>query len=277
MTITIDQESFQVPDSWNSLSGEQYSALCQLIHKYGDPHRIKVMFLFYLLHLKVNPHRPSDHGCYCHFKDRLIFLDSETIAEMTTSLDFLFSESGNQQVLNPTCWINHFRDISLKGKKYYGPADKLVNLRFNEFIHADSLYHQFISTSDEKYLDKFLGSLWREKDPQITEDSPSFRGDLRIPFNPYILESQSGVMSLLNGRVKLGCFLFYAGSRNYISGMFPNLFSLGTSGYSPQSYMTLCYDLCNNDVSRINRILDSFVYDVFMFLENSIKNKIHSS
>jgi hypothetical protein len=277
MTITIDKEPISVPDGWNSLSGDQYSVLCDLIQRYAEPQVIKVHFLLYLIGLTVNSHRPSDRGCYCHFNDREIFLEAETLAEMTTCLDFLFTESGDQLVLNPGCWINHFPQVEVNGKKYYGPADKLVNLRFNEFIHADSLYHQFISTSDNKYLDKFLSCLWRVKDPLISKDSPAYRGDLRIAFNPYILESQGGTMTFLTERIKLGCFLFYVGARNYISGVFPNLFSLKSSVYSPQSYMSLCYDLCNNDISKINRILDSYVYDVFMFLENSIKNKLHSS
>ena len=273
MTIRIEGESYRIPDSWNSLSGDQYAVLCSLIGTYKDPQAIRVNFLFFLLGLKVDPFNPSDNGCFLHHRGKLIFLDSETIAEMCQGLDFLFTQDSGQRVLNPDLFTNHFKRITTRRKKLIGPEDKLVNVRLGEFIHADSLYHHFISSWDPSVLNKFLACLWREKDPQITEDSPLYKGDLRIAFNPYTLESQGGTVSFLSEQVKMGCFLFYAGSRNYISRRFPNLFSSHSSSYSPDAYMSLCYDLCNSDVSKINLILESYVYDVFMFLENSIKNK----
>ncbi|HRZ20927.1 MAG TPA: hypothetical protein P5184_04620 [Bacteroidales bacterium] len=273
MNITIGQESYRIPDSWNALSRDQYIMLCRMIETLKDPHTVKVSFLFFLLGLTPQEGKPSDEGCYLWQGDWLIFLDTETIAEMTAGVDFLFTNDEDYLLLNPQISANHFPRITVRKKILVGPSDKLMNVRLNEFIHADSMYHQFIKTSDPMALNKLLACLWRRKDPQITEDSPLYRGDLRIAFNPYTLESQGGIMSFLSEQVKLGCFLFYAGSRGFIARRFPNLFSVKTSSYSPDAYMSLCYDLCNGDVSKINLILDSYIYDVFMFLENSIENK----
>ena len=273
MDITIGQESYRIPDCWNSFSRDQYVMLCRMIQTLKHPQAIKVNFLFFLLGLTPAAGKPSNDGCFVWQKDRLIFLPAETIAEMSASVDFLFAADNDQLLLNPEIHINHFPRITVGKKKLYGPSDKLMNVRLNEFIHADCLYHHFIMTSDPHTLNKLLACLWRTKDPQITVDSPSYRGDLRITFNPYTLESQGGTVSFLSEQVKLGCFFFYAGSRQFIVRRFPNLFSLKASSNHPDAYMSLCYDLCNSDVSKINQILDSYVYDVFMFLENSIKNK----
>ncbi|HNS18822.1 MAG TPA: hypothetical protein PKI34_13510 [Bacteroidales bacterium] len=273
MDMTIGQESYRIPDCWNSFSRDQYVMLCRMIQTLKHPQAIKVNFLFYLLGLTPAADKPSDDGCFVWQKYRLIFLSAETIAEMSASVDFLFATDNDQLLLNPEIHINHFPRIAVGKKKLFGPSDKLMNVRLNEFIHADCLYQKFIMTSDPHTLNKLLACLWRTKDPQITVDSPLYRGDLRIAFNPYTLESQGGTMSFLSEQVKLGCFFFYAGSRQFIVRRFPNLFSLKASSNHPDAYMSLCYDLCNSDVSKINQILDAYVYDVFMFLENSIKNK----
>jgi len=139
MTIRIEQESYRIPDSWNSLSGDQYAVLCSLIGTYKDPQAIRVNFLFYLLGLKVDPFNPSDNGCFLHHRGKLILLDSETIAEMCQCLDFLFTQDSGHQVLNPDLCTNHFKKITAHRKKVIGPVDKLVNVRLGKFIHAESL------------------------------------------------------------------------------------------------------------------------------------------
>jgi hypothetical protein len=75
--------------------------------------------------------------------------------------------------------------FKFKGKRYYGPMDRLSNCRFGEFIQADTYYMAYCDTHNEELKYSIIACLYRPAKKNIDTTSPDFDGDIRESFNQY--------------------------------------------------------------------------------------------
>jgi hypothetical protein len=84
--------------------------------------------------------------------------------------------------------VNDFR---LRGKKYHGPNDRLSNLKFGEFIQADTYFMAYEDTDNDDLKYNLIACLYRPVKRNINTDSPDFDGDVRELFNQYHIKQRA--------------------------------------------------------------------------------------
>lgn len=215
-------------------------------------------------------------------------ISAEHLVFAASPLKFLFTENNGVQTIQSQLYLNKIPVIEIRGKKYYGPDSALYNIRFAEFMRLEALYEQYVNTGDSRFIDKLIAVLYRPADPNSKPESPSFSGDIRIPFNDHIAMKNEKRISKLSESTKLAIRLFYEGSRWFIflgCKLFKNAFSGNASTDSSQTTMQqfskLVSALSNDDVTKSEQIRQTLAWDIFHHLENiavrnlELKNKHH--
>jgi hypothetical protein len=110
------------------------------------------------------------------------------------------------------------------GKRFYGAATSLHNLRFFEFDCAErELYEWYQDTTNERQLFRFIACLYRPKKKGKADES-----DLREAFDQNLTERYAKklqrIMSLPEAYAVL---LWYKGCRQHINDLYPRIFNSG--------------------------------------------------
>ena len=217
------------------------------------------------------------------FKDsrkRPVFLSTEQITGMVSTLDFLFREQHitgdfNAQVLDSTLSVNLLPTFKHRFTRFYGPADKLFNITFKEFIVAETLFRNYSQSQDDSFLSKLIATLYRPKTKNADTLSFEFNGDVREPFNDHIIEARGKRMDSLNPSYRFAIALYYQGCRKFLHTQFSNVFSGSSSSGSSnhRGYLDLVNSLTNNDVTKTEEVRNSMLFDVLVHLENVLKEQ----
>jgi hypothetical protein len=285
--LTINNIPYSIPGSWNELTQQQLLQLVTMYNKKYNLVELSVKLLLVITGLKVvfidkYEAKGSDitseafefrHGSH-HF-----IIDIKDIIHAASKLDFLFhiEEIKGQKVysLNSKLSRNLFPEIifgmPLFREIWHGPADNFTNMILSEFIHAETAFDKLLSTSDEKYLDHLIAILYRPAGKLKTKD-PEFRGDIREPFNDFIIDNRASLSHMIRDDIKIAILLFYTGSRYALTKIFPEVFSGSGSADTDtfRSYMGLIETLANYDITKKEEIRNAYLYDVLLTMNQSI-------
>lgn len=96
---------------------------------------------------------------------------------------------------------------SVRGRWYqrplYGPADALSNVRFLEFVFADSYFVAYASSQEEKWLDLLLAVLYRPQRRRYRPQAANYAGDRRQDFNENLVDARAADLAALPQAQKL--------------------------------------------------------------------------
>jgi hypothetical protein len=116
---------------------------------------------------------------------KLLFkLDTYQVDALLSRTSFIIEEN---KLLNKIL-VNDFK---LRTKKYYGPNDRLSNLKFGEFIQADTYFMAYCDTDNEDLKYNIIACLYRPSKRNIDTNSPDFDGDIRELFNQYHIKQRA--------------------------------------------------------------------------------------
>jgi hypothetical protein len=282
--ITINNQSFQLPASWKEISREQFLVIVRVYTNSKDVNSFLVSCLLALLQMRIDKRDPVRHpvnrtlnlfkfrskttGCF--------FLTPDQISELASKLDYLLEEhdDGNKSMVSYFD-SNPFPSLKHKGVRYYGPADRLFNISFAEFIEAETHYMNFLKEPDFTTLDQLLATFYRKADPMQKQMDQNFNGDIRLPFNDHLVSYHARQFNSVAPYRKLSVFFFYQGCRNFLISNFPNVFA--SQGYSKKkSYgmASLVDALSMGDVTRNESIRKTMLYDVLIRFEHAAQQKL---
>ncbi len=276
--IKIEDKSYDLPSSWDNMSSKQFVDVIRAFVFSTDIVSFKVKALFALLHIRV-PERPQlwkDGKKLFAFrlKGRKIFLLSpEQLAEFLPLIDYLFftdQDDVQSDYIVSQRTINPIQSFKRRLKRFYGPADRLFNSSFEEFIAAEMHYMNFLKDNNTMHIESLIASLYRPEDPGYDPKHFEFKGDRREPFNDHLIEARAKSFQHLNIAVKYAIFYWYQGCREFLTYQFPHVFN-GTSSNKPNPFgmMVLVDALAQNDVTRNEQIRKGLLYDVLLRLEQS--------
>lgn len=100
-----------------------------------------------------------------------------------------------------------------------GPASRLENIIFAEFVIADFYFLMYQKTTEQKYLDKFIATLYR---PQAK--TPNQHGDKRTKFDETKIETNTILTAKLPQNIKNAIIYFYDGCRTSLVNSHDHLF-----------------------------------------------------
>lgn len=277
-TLKINNAVILYPSQWNELNRHQLEALAGLsaMQLTESSYRFHLFCaLTGLLAVNVSPvvNKNQKEPLYCfqtHSKER-VWISANQLASLMKSLDFLFAEPEDGQLrhLESRLTVNLIPWITLRGERYYGPSDRLFNLNFAEFIHAEEHFTRYLKNRDAKHLDYLAAILYRPQGKDYDPLSVDYRGDRREPFNDHLIGERVKSLEKINLNVKLCIFLFYSGCKRWIQHQFPHVFSGHGSTPAVHGLLGLVDTLTGGDVTKVDAIRSSLLMDVLIHLEKA--------
>ena len=273
MKISLNGHITNTPDAWNELSRRQLLSITDLMQFNMPETEFKVKVLFLLTGWKM-----KKHGEYYKIKAKKneYILAAWQIVEMCKKLDWLFkeTETKNGKIINVNatltrCTIPHF---SHHLRKYYGPADRLYNITFGEYIAADNYFSGYVETGNSGFLDKLVATLYRCKDPKYTPNSYEARGDIREPFNPNTIDARAKRISGIPQNIKMAIMLFFNGCKIHLSDTFTEVFTSKPGRKNKFGGLSLVAALTNGDVTKSKTVRKQYLYDVMINLDETARS-----
>lgn len=281
--LRINNTVIHFPSEWDELTRPQLEVIAGLSLMNLQEMQFKTMLLFHLGDVKVEKEdavrNPEDYSEILYKlkinKSSSAYLSAPQIADLANGFDFLFkrSESKDEKVsisLDSQLTKNLIPYFTVEGSTYYGPSDKLFNVIFSEFIHAETNLQRFVATKEIKYLDQLIAILYRLQDSAYDADSPDFKGDRRAPFNDHHIEARAEKIHKLNHNVKLCIFLYYTGCQWWIQNQFPDVFSKKSKGKDDGlGFLGLVDALTGGDVTKTGEVHKAYLMDVMVHLQRA--------
>lgn len=242
--VFFDLEGSNYPKSWNELSAEQLKKVATILDQGGSKAVMAGDLLAVLLNLTKKDH---------------LFV---ALAEAEQAVAFLFDEVDLTQ--------NKLPQLRGKYRKcLYGPADRLKNVNFDEFIAADTAFMRYMEAGKPADLDKLVTLLYRPKQKGLKPTDLAFSGDIRAPFNSHIISHRQAELGKLTKAEKLCVLYFFAGCKAYFAKLFPNLFKKGKGNKGLTWLHTL--DAFTDHITQYNEVLAMPVNTVFFSMDNAKK------
>lgn len=152
----------------------------------------------------------------------------------------------------------------------YGPAEKLKNLTFEEFMYAEAFLDAYNKSRKEENLNKFVAILFRKKARNATAT-----GDAREPFNQHTVEARAQIIAHLDPGTKQAVILNYIGCKSYFTKLFKHLFEIPDETDptpTPQAnnsfnWLQVAVRLGNHSQTEIDRIKKSNLHEVLNNLD----------
>lgn len=110
-------------------------------------------------------------------------------------------------------------------KRYYGPREAFRNLRFDEFIFADTYYLRYLQTGGEHYLDQLVAVLYRPERADYDPEAVTYAGDRREDFNEHLVAARARRLAALPDHYKHAVLLYYRGCRRLLEQRYEYVFS----------------------------------------------------
>lgn len=144
-------------------------------------------------------------------------------------------------------------------KDYHSPADHFRNVRIGEFAFADTYYIK--SFTDQAYMDKFIATIYREKD----SNKDKMVGDIRQDFNEKLIDTNAEKVAAWNMKVKKAIILNYRYIRAWLEELYPYLFMPedNTSNGIQLGWDHFIRSLCMGDLTKLDQVKDLLIHNVF--------------
>lgn len=263
--------NIQVPESWEQLSRKQYILICKMQAAGINPFYKRQLLFMQWGGIKPLAHSytTEDGECFHLFKKGkdAFYLSVEIYAGMLRRLDFLENPLKLNSQLLPV--------IKLHGAKLYGPSNKLYNLTYNEFVHAEAAFsmlrdNELSNKQRNEYLNRLCAILYRRGN-NLSERSPLWRGDKRRPFNDYHYVRQARHWSKAAAWKKTAIFNYYAGAREFMLSKHKRLREKPSANttharVNMNEFRRLLNIINQGDITKNKEILHTPIWDVLFML-----------
>jgi hypothetical protein len=281
--LRINNTVIHFPGEWDELSRENLEAITGLAGMTLTEMQFKVHALCAFTGIQIlksiparNPADPSEKLFRVHLSDSsLAMITSGQLTSAANCLDFLLRKDeevkGHPSIhLESRLTKNLVPCLVIRGERYWGPADRLFNLSFTEFIHAETNLKLFLKSKEIPFLDRLIAILYRKEAQGYDPGSIDFKGDRREPFNDHLIDERAKRMSRCNHNLKMAVYLFYTGCQEWIRLQFPHVFSQTSKGDdNTLGFLGLVDSLTAGDVTKTELVLSSYLMSVMVHLERA--------
>lgn len=252
--ISIDKKKYVVPSTWNEFNAEQLEMLANFVDAGVSPMTLKINMMLFCTGFNVALETGTYSSEYYMFiiDKEFVVLSLEQIVQLASAFDFLMDSNGT---LHSNLTVNMFLD-EFPDKIFCDNA--LGNMIYEQFINLQLLQRK---TDSETGFDRFIGVLI--SNPET--------------FDTNKIDEYAAVAASLPKRVKICMLWMYNGTMNLIRNKFHKVFGGGVSSKEvtdssiidvQQNIMNV---LANNDVTKIEDIRKSLMWDVFYSCQSLIE------
>jgi hypothetical protein len=215
--VEIGRYDRQVATTWNELSGDQLVEVTRIL---GQAYERPGTRLDALLRVLLELPRP-------------VFRQLTVVhrVELRRLVGFLHAPSEHPPLtaqLLPCLTLPFLRFIE-QPRHFYGPREAFRNLRFDEFIFADTFYLRYLQTKQDKWLDQLVATLYRPERRPYRPKAVNYAGDRREDFNEHLLPARAEQLAKLPAHLKQAVLLYYQGCRRLLEQRYEYVFTADTS------------------------------------------------
>lgn len=292
--LNINKQTYYFPENWEEITQPQFLFLSRLTFESININELKLKLLLYFTGLKVFQKKNRIFKGIEHYmigtdKENSWWVSLNDLFFACNSLDFILKEirdkKGNYICHDINCQLvkNLIPVVELPSKlwfsdKFYGPADGLTNLIFDEYIAAETNLARFHETKKEEYLNKFIAVIYRQPKSKKELHAVHFDGDVRLNFNDAFIDTRAKQIAKLDPEYKRAIRLWYEGCKMFLRRQFPHVFKVSESDEDSEkvnvfrAFMTLVDNLVESDVTKKPVIRKQYLMEVLESLEQmSIK------
>lgn len=206
LPATIGPHSRQLALTWNELTGRQLLDVAKVLSTgYERPAARLDALLAALLQLPTRDFRQLNVVQRVSMRHLVTFLHAPTDhAPLTAQL---------------------LPVLTVARRRYYGPREAFRNLRFDEFIFADTYYLRYLQTGGEHYLDQLVATLYRPEREGYNPEAVDYAGDRREDFNEHLVPARALRLAGLPDHYKHAILLYYRGCRRLLEQRYEYVFS----------------------------------------------------
>jgi len=157
--------------------------------------------------------------------------------------------------------------FKFKSKRYYGPSDRFNNLKFGEFIQADTYYLSYYETNDVRFIYLLIACIYRPSKIKVDNNSPDFDGDIRELFNQYHVKIRGDKFKKLPSTIRDTIFFNYSTIRKWLTEKYIYVFSEPS-----ESNGTFKQNKKDSGWKSIIKNMASNVLDIDKYAEQSMHN-----
>lgn len=218
-SVDIAGKVYNIPSEMEELSAEQYLLFVKLLLEADKGkltlHDVKVFMIVKILKI-VGINQLDKY----HAEKKEAILDN--LSRLVPMMDFLFQDDEDGVRPNIQFTRNLAPSFRMGLIRYYGPADTLSDLTFQEYIDAHSHYVDFIESkmAFEGSLNLLISVLYR---PQkigyhIRKHLSTFDGQRRKEYNDNMVKNRAKWIHKLSYHIKYAIFLWYQACENFLRG-----------------------------------------------------------
>ena len=159
--------------------------------------------------------------------------------------------------VHPELTVNPYRAFFCRFRKFRGPEDGLLDIRFEQFMHLQ--HYLDVMNQDPEQINHVLACLWHTSKT----------------FNINRLEKDVSILSHLPHRVKMIMYWYIIGSLAYLANGFPRIFSGNgkSNGRVFDSQMRLLDSLAQSDMTKKPEIKKGFLIDALYTMDESLRKQ----
>lgn len=208
--VTIAGRHRPVPATWNELPPRLLLRLMPVLHAGGaDASDLRLRLLFVLLQVNLAT---------------FLLITDVQLCQLLWLADFLVTDVRLTAQLLPMVRLPWARDW--RRRRWFGPLEKMRNLRFLEFIFADAYFVAYSKNpAQAEWLDKLVAVLYRPQRRRYRPRAADYGGDRREDFNPVHVGVRADTLARLPLATKLAIYTWYRGCRGQLERDFPRVFT----------------------------------------------------
>jgi hypothetical protein len=253
--ITIDKsDKIHVSDSWNQYSISDLLYMVRNLIFNENKLEFGLWMFFWVTGIKLvqKPNINKKEGYFVRYKNH---------ARLITAQQAAFAAQTFNKLLD-RCDLNRQRMPRLRAgwRFYYGPNDRLFNLRWEEYEAAERQWERYTETKEQKYLYRLAAVLYRPPHWLKWLRLKKKNGDIRKAFNSHDVDVRARrMMNVSLDRLML-IYYFFEGSRLFITQTFAECFGKNLGAVRKKS-ITLVDALAQGNLIDYNKVRNAFLYD----------------
>lgn len=166
--------------------------------------------------------------------------------------------------------------ISIDGKTLHGPADRMQNCSFLEFVYADQFAAAYVRHESPEMLDRLLATLWRPRKSKALLQADDYNGDPRRQFNAHLMEVHARQVGSAPHEVKMVALWYFLGCKAYICQLYDDIFSGGDDSSEPAEdpYTVMQREIAKTGtLGDLEKVQNENLYNVLEFWRDLIRSK----
>lgn len=209
-TLHIGNQKYQLPSRWEELSrGQVIRAAWLSTQQLSSVQLAKLLFMVLTLSLpwyqRIRLQFFYLFQASIHERGDLVFL-TRSLAEFT---DFTTQK------------VKIIRGRFVPRFRLHGPASKLANCTFWEYVKAEQYFTEYMSSRSEEWLNKLIAVLYR---PRASRYDPNLHEDIRVPLIDTTIPYRAKLIATLPLPERIAILMWFDGCRQFIIKDFPLIY-----------------------------------------------------